>query len=184
MFIVIELDDNNLSLLTSFLLYPHLTLFAGFVLPLFFPLILKLHCLTWWRCKHMGYSDIGRYGNVVYLNVKYTWNYTVTSLLMNGVYCSTLLEIDCVKSVQIRSFLWSVFSHIRTEYGEILRISPYSVRMRENTDQKKLRISLCIQSECGKIRTRKNAVFGRFSHCDISRNLVFMGLKINLNYLW
>ena len=24
---------------------------------------------------------------------------------------------------------------IRTEYGEVLRISPYSVRMRENTDQ-------------------------------------------------
>ena len=38
----------------------------------------------------------------------------------------------CVKSVQIRSFLLCVFSRIRTEYGEI--------RMRENTDQKKLRI--------------------------------------------
>ena len=35
----------------------------------------------------------------------------------------------CVKSVQIRSFFWSV-----------LRISPYLVQMRENTDQKKLRI--------------------------------------------
>ena len=33
-------------------------------------------------------------------------------------------------------FFWSVFSRIRTEYGEILRISPYSVRMRENRDQK------------------------------------------------
>ena len=30
---------------------------------------------------------------------------------------------------------WSRFSRIRTEYGEILRISPYSVRMWENTDQ-------------------------------------------------
>ena len=30
---------------------------------------------------------------------------------------------------------WPAFSCIRTEYGEILRISPYSVRMRENTDQ-------------------------------------------------
>ena len=38
---------------------------------------------------------------------------------------------------QIRSFLWSIFSHIRTEYSKILRISPYSVQMRENTDQKK-----------------------------------------------
>ena len=34
----------------------------------------------------------------------------------------------------------SVFSRIQTEYGEILRISLYSVRMQENTDQKKLRI--------------------------------------------
>ena len=37
-------------------------------------------------------------------------------------------------------FFWSVFSRIGTEYWEILRISRYSVRMRENTDQKKFRI--------------------------------------------
>ena len=30
---------------------------------------------------------------------------------------------------------WSVFSRIRTEYEEILRISPYSFRMRKNKDQ-------------------------------------------------
>ena len=30
---------------------------------------------------------------------------------------------------------WSAFSRIRNEYGEILGISPYSVRMRENADQ-------------------------------------------------
>ena len=33
-------------------------------------------------------------------------------------------------------FFWSVFSRIWAEYGEILRISPYGVRMRGNTDQK------------------------------------------------
>ena len=33
-------------------------------------------------------------------------------------------------------FFWSAFSRIRTEYGDILRISPYSVQMQENTDQK------------------------------------------------
>ena len=49
-------------------------------------------------------------------------------------------KVHCVKSVQIRIFFWSVFSHICTKFGEILRISPYSVRMRENTDQKKLRV--------------------------------------------
>ena len=49
--------------------------------------------------------------------------------------------LQCVKKAQIRSFFWSVFSLIRTEYGKIL----------------------CIQCECGKIRTRKNSVFGHFS---------------------
>ena len=33
-------------------------------------------------------------------------------------------------------FFWSVFSRIRTEYGKTRSISPCSVRMRENTDQK------------------------------------------------
>ena len=44
----------------------------------------------------------------------------------------------CVKSVKIQSFFWSVFSRIRTKYGEILlRISPYSVRMWDNTGPEK-----------------------------------------------
>ena len=30
---------------------------------------------------------------------------------------------------------WSTFSHIWNEYGEILRYSPYSVRMPENANQ-------------------------------------------------
>ena len=38
-----------------------------------------------------------------------------------------------MKSVKTRSFFWSVFSRIRS-------MSLYSVRMRENTGQKKLRI--------------------------------------------
>ena len=33
-------------------------------------------------------------------------------------------------------FFWSVLSRIRTEYGEILHISLYSVRMRENRSRK------------------------------------------------
>ena len=76
------------------------------------------------------------------------------------------------KCPNLRSFFWPVFSRIRTEYGKIRSISPYSVRMRENTDQKRLRIwtlfvSLRIQSECGKIRTRKNSVFGHFSYLSV-----------------
>ena len=50
--------------------------------------------------------------------------------------CDLNILSHCVKSVQIHSFFWSLSSCIWTEYGEILRISLYSVRMRENTDQK------------------------------------------------
>lgn len=37
------------------------------------------------------------------------------------VFCQCLRLIHCVKSVQTRSFFWSLFSGIRTEYGEMLR---------------------------------------------------------------
>ena len=59
-----------------------------------------------------------------------------------------------MKCVQIRSFFWSVFSRIRTEYGEIRSISPNSVQVRENTDQK------------------KNSVFGHFSHSACSKSYI------------
>ena len=39
------------------------------------------------------------------------------------------------KSDPYSELFWSLFSHIRTEYGDIRSIFPYSVRMRENTDQ-------------------------------------------------
>ena len=59
----------------------------------------------------------------------------------------------CMKSVQILSFFWSVSSRIRIEYGEIFRISPYSARMRENTDQKKLHI-WTLFTQCKKYRMK------------------------------
>ena len=37
---------------------------------------------------------------------------------------------------------WFVFCHIRTAYGNLLRESPYSAQIRENTDQK----NFCIQA--------------------------------------
>ena len=60
-----------------------------------------------------------------------------------------LIILHCVKSIQMWSFFWSVFSRIRTEYGDLRSKSPYSVRIRE-------------------VRTRKNSVFGRFSRSDHS----------------
>ena len=40
----------------------------------------------------------------------------------------------------------SVFSRIRTEYGDILCISPYSVQMREDTDQSNSKYGLFLRS--------------------------------------
>ena len=66
-----------------------------------------------------------------------------------GIICCNLKFLKCyfisgschyVERVQIHKFLWSVFSRIWTEYEEIFCISPYSVRMRKNTEQGKLRI--------------------------------------------
>ena len=46
----------------------------------------------------------------------------------------------CLKSVQIRSFLWPVFSSITTECGDLLYETPYSFQIQENTDRNKLGI--------------------------------------------
>ena len=71
--------------------------------------------------------------------------------LINTVYCITFFIISrvtshmchCVKSVRIRSYSGPHFSlsRIRTEYGETLRISPNSVRMRENAGKMGTRIT-------------------------------------------
>ena len=47
---------------------------------------------------------------------------------------------DCMKSVQMRTFFWSLFSSIRTEYADLRNTSPFSVQIQENTDHKKLHI--------------------------------------------
>ena len=54
---------------------------------------------------------------------------------------------QCVKCVRIRSYFWFVFCCFRNEYGDT---GIYGV-------------NLCIQSECRKIRTRNNSVFGHIS---------------------
>ena len=44
-------------------------------------------------------------------------------------------KLSLRKKCPYSELLWSVFSSIRTECGEMHRISPYSVQMWENTDQ-------------------------------------------------
>ena len=55
-----------------------------------------------------------------------------------GILLQNINILIIVKNVQIRNFLWSVFSRIQTEYGELECKSPYSLRILENTEQKKL----------------------------------------------
>ena len=55
---------------------------------------------------------------------------------VSSVWFKYPIHNHCVKSVQIWSSFWSVFSRLWTKYGE----APYSVQMRENVDQKQLRI--------------------------------------------
>ena len=56
-----------------------------------------------------------------------------------GILLQNINILIIVKNVQIRNFLWSVFSRIQTEYGDLECKSPYSLRILENTEQKKLR---------------------------------------------
>ena len=51
---------------------------------------------------------------------------------MRKIFAKLSLRKKCPYS----EFSWSAFSRIRTEYGKIQSISPYSVQMRENTGQK------------------------------------------------
>ena len=92
---------------------------------------------------------------------------TKTAVLRNGVLDfqeQIRFHSHCVKSVQIRGFF------IWTEYGEIL-------------------VSLYIQSESGKTRTRKNSVFGHFSrsvflfaflHFEHLKHVLFCQTRVQL----
>ena len=59
------------------------------------------------------------------------FHYLVLKLYFTKITHSTMRE----KS-PYSEFFWSVFSSIRTEYGQIPRISSYSVQIQENMDQK------------------------------------------------
>ena len=60
-------------------------------------------------------------------------------------WCPENFEKSPGEHKKCKKFFWSVFSQIRTEYGEILR---YSVRMRENTDQKNSKYGHFSHSKC------------------------------------
>ena len=132
-----------------------------------------------------------------YLNIRFRAACRTQTKIYDDLFSDRILDMllnyHCVKSVQIRSFCWSVFSRIRTENGEIQSISPYSVGIRENRDQKKLLIwtlfTPCFpyfpvfSQNVGKYGPEETYVFGHFSLCEIigfkasSRNLILVFLQ-------
>ena len=73
--------------------------------------------------------------------ISISWNkYQHLSLVIIIFLQPILMHQHCVKIIQIRSFFWFAFSCVRTEYGDLLCKSLYSVRIQENTQQEKLRI--------------------------------------------
>ena len=91
-------------------------------------------------------------------------------------------DLHCVKRVHIRSFLVRIF-HIQTEYREIRSISPYSVRMQENTDQKISEYeyfsrSVNVPFPCESIMPAKENSFKKWSYFKILCILVPLCLKL------
>ena len=86
-------------------------------------------------------------------------------------------DSHCVKNVQIRSLFWSVFSRIRTEY---------SVRIWENTEQKKLRIwGIFTQSEGVEVKSRWLAKIVPSSLVNFWKHYIctqFFGQKCQKNF--
>ena len=71
-----------------------------------------------------------------WLHFKMKFQTTFLRLILNVfLIYKPSLKISLREKCLCSELFWSVFSRIRTEYREILRISLYSVRMWENTDQ-------------------------------------------------
>ena len=81
-----------------------------------------------WNCENSSKRAFQKVGKIFIFSVTYKFRCPFTES-----------SFHCVKNTQIRSFFWSIFSRIQTAYEEIRSISPYSFRMREYKDQKKLR---------------------------------------------
>ena len=79
---------------------------------------------------------------------------TPLNMVFTSIYFADSLSL-CKKCSHLE-FFWSVFSHVRTGYWEILLISPYSVQMRENTDQKISKYGHFLRSVCFVTRTAFN----------------------------
>ena len=76
---------------------------------------------------------------------------------------------------------WSVFSCIRTEYGEIRSISPYPVRMRETTDQKNFELRHFSRSDTIIGKKNKNWSQSLRKYCGIDHYSDEIPFSLQLN---
>ena len=85
-----------------------------------------------------------------------------------------MLYFHCVKSVQMRSFFRSVFSCIRTEYEDLLRKSPYSVRIQEIRGRKSSIVGHFYRWKFAKfIRKHQKSGSGTYAFLWIFQNIFF-----------
>ena len=83
------------------------------------------------------------------------------------------------KKCPYSELFWSVFSRIRTEYREIQSISPYSVRMQENTDKNNFEYGYFL----------RNGLFSYLKFLPLYQRIYSKGSRIsqkasNLCHIW
>ena len=98
--------------------------------------------------------------------------FSISPMHVSGGVCPTWKDALREKCPNME-FFWSVFFRIRTEYGETLRISPYSVRMRKIRTRKNFQciLILFLNAEMSKIRRDK------FSYLKILKRKIHLQIK-------
>ena len=105
-------------------------------------------CFEKFKGKHLSWS----------FSLDYTCIKKVTQCFtLNFAKCCRKPRDDCYREsdfsdnhyvkVSVFRVFWSAFSRIRTEYGDLLCKSPYSVQMWENRDQKHSKYKHFLRSE-------------------------------------
>ena len=84
--------------------------------------------------------------------------------------------------------LWFAFSRIRTEYGEIRSISPYSVEIRENADQNNSEYGNFLRSVFKKSQILSNMIsnniYNKSKHFDIDVNVQVDNENTKTKQIW
>ena len=93
----------------------------------------RSHCKFDYTILWKLFTNVDQNANVI---EKYKEHASII-VIKNAFSCQLIsFEAVRVKSIQIRSYFWSVFFCIRTEYGNLRCKSPYLVQILEHKDQK------------------------------------------------